>query len=38
MRGYQEQICEDGKAQNEQYLAGWVGLLHLTSELASLAI
>jgi len=23
MHGHQEQICEGGKAQNEQYLAGW---------------
>jgi len=26
MHDHQEQIREDGKAQNGQYLAGWVGL------------
>jgi len=28
MRGHQEQICDGGKAQSEQYLAGWAELLH----------
>jgi len=26
MCGNQKQICEGGKAQNGQYLAGWTGL------------
>jgi len=29
MRGHQEQIYEDSKAQSGQHLTGWVRLLHI---------
>jgi len=35
---HQEQNHEGGKAQNGQYMASWVGLLHLVSELTSLVV
>ena len=35
---HQEQNREGGKALNEQYMAGWAGLLHLVSKPTSLAI
>jgi hypothetical protein len=38
MCGHQEQIREGSKAQSGQYLAGWVGLLHLVSEPTSLVV
>jgi len=35
---HQEQNREGGKAQSEQYMASWAGLLHLVSEPTSLVV